>query len=125
MRKAVKEKLEGLEMTDVYSMILFAVYKMKDIPEYSTLSELAYILDNDSLFNFLEYFGGMTIKVPTMKEFKLVINALLLYQYVDIEGIPFQQALKLLDSEDYKAAEIKSCYFKVKEVLNNYDFRRK
>lgn len=125
MRKAVKEKLEGLEMTDVYSMILFAVYKMKDIPEYSTLSELAYILDNDSLFNFLEYFGGMTIKVPTMKEFKLVINALLLYQYVDIEGIPFQQALKLLDSEDYKTAEIKSCYFKVKEVLNNYDFRRK
>lgn len=125
MRKAVKEKLEGLEMTDVYSMILFAVYKMKDIPEYSTLSELAYILDNDSLFNFLEYFGGMTIKVPTMKEFKLVINALLLYQYVDIEGIPFQQALKLLDSEDYKTAEIKACYFKVKEVLNNYDFRRK
>jgi len=125
MRKAVKEKLEGLEMTDVYSMILFAVYKMKDIPEYHTLSELAYILDNDSLFNFLEYFGGMTIKVPTMKEFKLVINALLLYQYVDIEEIPFQQALKLLDSEDYKTAEIKSCYFKVKEVLNNYDFRRK
>lgn len=124
MRKEVREKLESLKMTDVYSMILFALFKVKDVPEYSTLSELAYLLDQKSLFNLLDFYGGMTIRIPTTKEFKTILDALLLYEFVNLEHIEFNQALKLLEVENYKLSDIKSCYYKIVEVLDKYDFQR-
>ena len=120
MKKETKEKLQSMQMTDVYSLLLFALYKIKDIPEYSVLSELAYILDGDALFKFMEYFGGRTITVPTLAEFKVVTEALLLYQYVNMEGISFNQALKLLDTSESSLKDIKSCYTKMVDILNTY-----
>ena len=114
-----------MNLTDVYSLLLFAMFRLKEIPEYSSLSELAYVLDGKHLFNFLEYFGGTTLKVPTIAEFKIMIEALLLYQYVNIEQIEFNQALKLLDvTEDITVKEIKTCYNKMVDILNEYDFKR-
>lgn len=124
MRKEMREKIESLELTDVYSLILFAIYKMKDIPEYSTLSELAYILDKNSLLNFLEHYGGLTIKVPTLDEFNTVIRALVLYQKVNLDGNDFNKAFKDLENE-YQNNDTKDCYFKVVEMLSKYDFRRR
>ena len=48
MKNNIKTKLEELKATDIYSMMLFALYKIKDIPEYSTLSGLVYILNKES-----------------------------------------------------------------------------
>ena len=62
----IKEELNQLKETDVYSMLLFVLYKMRGIEEYSILSELAYILDKKNLLNLCEYFGGLTIKIPTI-----------------------------------------------------------
>ena len=121
MKKETKEKLQSMQMTDVYSLLLFALFKIKDVPEYSTLSEMAYILDGESLFKFMEYFGGKTIKVPTLSEFKVVVESLLLYQYVNIEGIAFNQALKLLDTSEASLKDIKVCYSKMVDVLNGYN----
>lgn len=120
----IKEELDSLKVTDIYSLILFALYKMRDIPEYSTLSELAYILDKNSLLKFFDYFGGLTIKVPTLKDFKLVINGLLLYQYVNIDGIEYAQALKQLDKSEYQLKEIKAIYQSLCDILDKYDFKR-
>ena len=120
MKKETKEKLQSMQMTDVYSLLLFALYKIKDIPEYSVLSELAYILDGDALFKFMEYFGGRTITVPTLAEFKVVTEALLLYRYVNMEGISFNQALNLLDTSESSLKDIKSCYTKMVDILNTY-----
>ena len=39
-----REEVAKLKDVDIYSLMLFALYKVKDIPEYATLSELAYIL---------------------------------------------------------------------------------
>lgn len=124
MRKEVKAKLNELKVTDVYSIILFALYKLKDSEEYSTLSELAYILDKKSLFNLCEQFGGMTITIPTIKEFKVVVNSLLLYQYVNIENIPFNQAIQLLEKEEFLIKDIKDCYYKLVGILDKYEFKR-
>lgn len=120
----IREDIEKLEVKDIYSLILFALYKIKDIPEYSTISELAYILDKDSLLNFLEYFGGMQLRVPTLREFKLVLNSLLLYEYVNIEGIEFNKALKLLDKDEYQLREIRSVYYSLSDILSKYNFKR-
>lgn len=120
----IREEIEKLNVKDIYSLILFALYKMKDIPEYSTLSELAYILDKNSLLNFLEYFGGMEIKVPTLREFKLVLNSLLLYEYVNLENIEFNKALKLLDKDEFQLREIREIYRSLSDILDKYNFKR-
>lgn len=125
MKRDTKEKLNSMKMTDVYSLIMFALFKLREVPEYSSLSELAYILDGKHLFNFLEYFGGTTIKIPTLAEFKVVIESLLLYQYVNIENIEYNQAIKLLDiTEDISIKDVKNCYAKLVDILNTYEFNR-
>lgn len=119
----IVESLNALNKTDVYSLLLFTLYKMKEVPEYSTLSELCYILDGDNLSKFLSYFGGMTIKVPTLRDMRLLLQGLLLYQYVNIEEGDYNEALKALVDE-FSEEEIKTVYDKIVEVTKNYDFRR-
>ena len=120
----IEKALNELDKTDVYSMILFALYKLREVPEYLTLSELSYILDNKSLLNFLDYYGGMTLTVPTKKDFDVVINALLLYQDVNIENIEFSKALRSINKQENDIDEIKKAYFKLCDVLKNYEFKR-
>lgn len=120
----IKQSLNELSYTDIYSLILFAIYKLDDDPKYSTLSELVYTMDKDSLFNFLECFGGLTIKVPTVKELMVVINALLLYQDVNVEGVPFNDAIKNVNLKEYHLKDIKDAYEKICNVLSQYSFKR-
>lgn len=119
-----KEDLDALKVEDIYSLMLFTIYKMKNMPEYSTLSELSYVLKQDSFLNFLEYFGGTTITVPTISELKVVLKALLLYQYVKIENIEYRKAVRLIDLEENKLKDIKKCFCVISDVLDKYDFNR-
>lgn len=118
----IDEALDKLTETDVWSLMLFALWRIKEIPEYATLSELMYILDNESALRFFDYYGGQTLKVPTKQEFKNMINALLLYQYVNIEGKDFAEALKEIGSDKLK--EAKEDYIKISSILSKYNFRR-
>ena len=54
----VSNNLNALKDKDIYSLILFILYKFKDIDEYRAISELSFILDKKSLFNLCQYFGG-------------------------------------------------------------------
>lgn len=120
----LKDDLDELKFTDIYSLMLFALYKVKDIPEYSTLSELAYVLDKKNLFNLLNCFGGLTIKIPTVDELKLLVNSLLLYQYVNIENYDYDNAVKLLRLDEITQSELKNAYIKLVDILNKYSFKR-
>lgn len=124
MKSNIKIKLDELKTTDIYSMMLFALYKIKEIPEYSTLSELVYLLNKDSLMNLLTYFGGLTITIPTQDELKVVVNALLLYQFIQIEHKELNEAIKLLNIDELLIKDVKSTYFKLSEILDKYDFKR-
>lgn len=124
MKKETKEKLSNLKREDVLSLIMFSLFKLKDIPEYSSISELAYLLQGKSLFNLMEYYGGQTIRIPTMHEFNVVLQSLLLFQYINLEHIEYSQAVKLLDLSDCTVKEIKECYAKVVDILVDYDFNR-
>lgn len=121
----ILDSLNDLSQTDVYSLLLFALWKIREIPEYSTLSELSYILDNNSLLRFLDYYGGSTIKIPTKEEFRYLIEALTLYKYVNIEEVSFEEALNRLDVKELSIKEIKNYYQKLDTILTKYDFRRK
>lgn len=124
MRKETMEKLSALEREDIYSLLLFALFKMRDDPGYSSISELAYLLNGKSLYNLLEFYGGQTIKVPTLKEFNTVVQALLLYQFINIEKIEYSQAITLVDTTYCTEKEIKECYSKMVDILIDYDFHR-
>lgn len=120
----IDENIKNLTSNDIYSLILFALYKLKDVPEYSTLSSLAYVLDKENLEKFLKYFGGMTISVPHMRDLKLAANCLLLYQMVNIEGNDFNKALSSLNiGNDYNLIEIKKMYFSLCKVISEYNFK--
>lgn len=122
----IRTSLDSLNVTDVYSLMLFALYKMSDIPEYSTLSELVYTMNRESLLNFLECFGGTTIRVPTIYELKLMVNALMLYQTVNIDHVSLEDAIKYIDeSENLSVNDILKVYKDMCEVLKTYDFKRR
>lgn len=62
---------------------------MIPIPEYSSIAELVYILDKDNMLNLCEYFGGQTIKIPTIKELESLVYSLLLFQYTKIDNMDY------------------------------------
>lgn len=124
MRKETAKKLSALTEEDIYSLLLFALFKMKDDPGYSSISELAYLLNGKSLYNLLEFYGGQTLKVPTLKEFNTVVQSLLLYQFVNVEKIEYGQAIHLVDTTYCTEKEIRECYSNMVDLLKDYEFHR-
>lgn len=120
----MKEEIAHLKEQDIYSLILFSLYKMRDIPEYSALSELAYILDKKNMLKLCEYFGGITLKIPTIKELESLVYSLVLYQYVDIDGMEYDDAVKIIGAKSNELREIKSNYNELSDILKKYNFGR-
>ena len=123
-KKEISEKLNELKATDVYSLLLFAIYKLSGNPKYSTLSELSYILDKDNLLKFLTYYGGKTISIPTLEELSLLLDALFLYNYVNLNNLEFAEALKLLDKSNSQQKEVIELYKVICNILSKYNFKR-
>ena len=119
---SISSELNKLKDPDLWSLMLFALFKVKDVPEYSSLSELAYILDKKNMFKLCEYFGGCTIKIPTVEELETLVYGLLLYQYVDVEHMLFEHAVELVTRVDVDIKAVKTSYHKIREILNEYEF---
>ena len=119
----INTKLNNLKEADVWSFILFALYKMREIPEYSGLSELAYILDKENLINLCEYFGGLTITIPTIEDLEITIQSLLMYQYVDLNNLSYEEARNKIRISDAHARKLKNSYVQIKNILANYSFK--
>ena len=125
MKTSRKADFDKLHLSDIYSLMLFVLFKIRDIPEYSVLSEMCYLLDGNNMTRFLTYFAGKTIKVPTEKEFSTLASALLLYQYVNLEGntlVVAQQ--KLGDTTKKQLDEITNLYIELLPVMKEYNIDR-
>lgn len=119
---SIKSELSKVNEKDIYSFLLFVLFKVKDIPEYSSISELAYALDKENLLNLCEYFGGTTIKVPTIDELQTLIYTLLLYQKVNIEDNNIDSTLKSFNISSDILHNVKMMYKSVCNVLSEYEF---
>lgn len=117
----LNNEILSLKNQDLYSLILFVLFKLRDNKEYSTLSELAYLLDKDDFLNVCEYFGGLTIRIPTIEELKELVRLLILYRQVEIEGQDFDEAVTILGYGRYK--DLKRKYKEVANILEKYKFR--
>lgn len=118
----IKTELENLKEKDIYSLMLFALYKANDLPEYSALSQLAYILDKDNLLRLCEFYGGLTIKIPTVAELESLIYGLLMFQQIDIEHKEYRKVYDALKLKEIDANHVKDTYFLLKKLLSEYKF---
>lgn len=118
----ISTEITNLTKNDIYSLMLFVMYKLKDSNEYSSLSQLSYILDEENLLKLCEYYGGTTIYIPKIEELEDMLNALLLFQKVDIEKQDLTKCLTTLDKKGENTKSIKKNYFVIKEVLKDFSF---
>lgn len=122
---SIKNTLNSLQLSDIYSLMLFIMYKVQDIPEYAVLSELCYLLDGSNLTRLLTYFAGKTITFPTEEEFAIVTSAMLMYQYINLDGDSYATAQSKLTSltakQKDKASEL---YLKLIPIMRQYNIDR-
>lgn len=125
MKTSIKQNLNSLHLSDIYSLMLFIMYKLQDVPDYAALSELCYLLDGANLTRLLTYFAGKTLQVPTAEEFANMSKALLLYQYVNIDGHTLVEAQNRLENVTPKQKDqITDLYLKILPVMKQYNIDR-
>ena len=116
--------LEELDKRDIYSLILFILYRLKEIPEYSTLSELVYILDNENFIKLINYYGGKTIRIPKVDELSTILDALLVYEREQNTDLPLSDICKDIGISKKEIPEILKILQLIPQLIDNYDFKR-
>lgn len=116
--------LEELDKKDIYSLILFILYRLKEIPEYSTLSELVYILDNENFIKLINYYGGKTIRIPKIDELSTILNALLVYEREQNTDLSLSDIFKDIGISKKEIPEIMKILQLIPQLMNDYDFKR-
>jgi tRNA C32,U32 (ribose-2'-O)-methylase TrmJ len=101
------------------------MYKLQDVPDYAVLSELCYLLDGANLTRLLTYFAGRTLQIPTQEEFANLSKALLLYQYINIDGNSVSEAQsKLEDVTGKQKEQLMELYLQIIPVMKQYNIDR-
>ena len=110
--------LEELDKKDIYSLILFCLYKLKNNPNYSTLSELIYVLDNENFIKFINYYGGQTITIPTITDLNNILTSLLALEDLENNDSNLDAILKKLDVKVSDKKQVIQNMQVLKELLN-------
>ena len=119
---SIKTELNNLKNTDIYSLLMITLYQCRNSNEYSALSELAYILDEKNLLSLCEYFGGMTITVPTIEELELLLCGLSVFKSIHIDKLSIEDSLLPYTTHKFSIDEVKNSYVQISEVMENYCF---
>ena len=125
MKNNIKRNLNNLHLSDIYSLMLFILFKVQEIPEYAVTSELCYLLDGANMTRLLTYFAGRTVTFPTESEMTVVTNALLMYQYINIDGETFTAAQnKLADLTKKEKDKVTELYVQLLPIMKQYNIDR-
>ena len=125
MKPSIKQNLNNLHLSDIYSLMLFVLFKVQEIPEYAVTSELCYLLDGANMTRLLTYFAGKTVTFPTETEMAIVTNALLMYQYINVDGETFTSAQnKLGDLTKKEKDKVTELYVQMLPIMKQYNIDR-
>ncbi len=119
---SIKTELTTLKNEDIYSLMLFTLYQCRKTNEYSSLSELAYILDEKNLLNLCEYFGGTTITIPKIEELELLLCGMSVFKSIHIDKLSVEDSLSLYKNHKFSIDEIKESYLKISDTMSSYTF---
>lgn len=118
----ITDNLKRLNTLDIYSTLLFVLFKTQNIPSQSTLSELVYILDKNSLLKLCEFYGGQTITIPTIEDLEILTYCLIVYNDVELEKQDFEKVLKKLPVEAHILKQVRAKYAEVARIMDDYEF---
>ena len=121
MEQNMNEVFLSMEEADTYALMCNFLYDLKDIPEYSTLSELSYLLEGQSFKNLIRYFHGKTFRVPEVSEIAETIQVLKLYNYYEIEKRPWKDAVLLSGFASSSGKLAKNKLERLKETMRKYN----
>lgn len=121
-KEDINQVFMNMQTSDTYSLLCSFLYEMKNIPGYSPLSELCYMLDRDSFEKLLIYFEGKTVTFPTKEEFVDAVRMVKLYQYYEVEKRPWKDCVLLAGYESSSGKLAHNKLEKLKETLEKYNF---
>ena len=112
-------ELDDFTSRDIYSILMYAIYSCTKDPEYATLSELIYTINEKDLLKLCAIFGGTTIKIPTLNELKLYLKALMICNDV-LHGTDFDVAYNKAELNNSQKAEVLKIYNILSKVIQSY-----
>lgn len=115
-----KNFLDKMSKKDTYSLLMFVLFRLSSVEEYSILSQLMYLLDYNNFIKLIKYFAGQTIKVPTIAQLRELIHALVLYKDVNIDGLNFSKSVSNIP-EEFRS-NVLDIYDSVVSVMEDYQF---
>lgn len=119
---SITNLLSKFKEQDIYAVLCGYLFEFRELPEYSTLCELAYLADIESFVKLIKYFEGQTIRVPTREEFQSAIRTLLLLQYYEVEKRPWKESLKLAGFQSSEGRAAQNRLNKLKETITKYNY---
>ena len=119
---SIKNELNNLKTADIYSLLMFTLFQCRNTDEYSSLSELAYILDEKNLLSLLEYFGGTTITIPRIDELELLLCGLNVFKSVNIDNMSVEDSLQSYSNSRFNIEDVQKTYLQIANVMTNYSF---
>lgn len=108
---------------NLYSIALMLLYVLKDEDTYSDLSHLSFVLDRQNFNKFIDYFGGMTITVPTRDEVNSALKALIYYQSRFVDGKSLAESKKLANISYDELTQINRYARKIRDFFDNLNER--
>ena len=86
-----------LEEKETFLLSLILLVHMNGDDKYKDISELIFLFDNYNGFKqFIKYYEGQTIQVPTVREVKKALRLLEMFQRVHIDNRDFDESYEAL-----------------------------
>lgn len=98
------DKIFEEENSKMLTTLTLLVYDFENSNK-NDLFMLARLLDEESLVNLINYFGGHSIKIPTVEEYENSSTIAFMLYLVDIKNMSFSEAKKFLENQGVKFNE--------------------
>lgn len=122
MSENINELVSNLTKPDIYSALCTLLYELKNVPEYSALSELYYILDKPSMDLLMRYYEGQTVRFPTKEEVAELTQVLRLFNNYEVKKMPWKDAVRESGYDPSKGKAAKNKLEKLKEIMESYNY---
>lgn len=107
-----------IQLDSFSTFFYIALSLMLSRDELSVVPEIMYILEPEQVLQFLDMFGGQTIRVPTRDEFAKDLQAALTAYYIQCEGKTDREIQDILGVDGHRMNSIKKRIDKYIEFVN-------
>ena len=119
----MNKNISQLNEDDVYTLVFFLLYKLKDDPDYAVASELVALLDKQSLLKLCAYYGGKKLQIPEVRDIEKMLDLIDAIIEVNVKHAMTIQDYCIRKSMEPQLGRIFiNKYFQICELLKDYEF---